>query len=613
MKRVKKLLCLLLSVSMLAGTCGMADVQAAQLTAGAAEVTAEEDQALPEDAAEAEEVPAEVPEDAEVPAETPEEEEAVEPDATEAAEEAAEEETVPETEEVPEALSREELQVLLDEAYDKAEQPKSEETGYQPLQEIYVEEDVLEQLFAMEEPQEEIEQTDRFEGIRSFGSTYAYDRMSYAQKCVYNEIDQRCQYFMNSNANFTNYSSKFSMDTYRIPFYGLTSSQAFEVYTMYQYANPQYYFTANGIVYNSSGMYITCYPAFALGNNRANVTSQFYGRVKGWLDDINRQRGAFHKQKRAYDLLCQNVTYDYSFGTYDQSAFSAVLQGTTVCAGYSKTFTMLCNGAGIETMGVTSNDHAWNLSYLYGQWYDVDATNGDNGSTGDMDFLDVSDAFFDYLTNKYGYSYRRESYWNNKAPKALNIYLPFSDMPERQGWRFEAVNLVYGSGIMNGINGTTRFDPDKNLTRAMFATMIYRLQGSPAASWSPKFPDVPNGNYFSAPIVWANQKGIITGHSNTGLFGTFEDITREDVVTVIYRYACFAGCNTTARNNLSKFPDAGKVSGYAKTPMQWAVATGIITGRSNTGLLDPQGHATRVECAAILQRFIERYMSHKIR
>ena len=182
----------------------------------------------------------------------------------------------------------------------------------------------------------------------------------------------------------------------------------------------------------------------------------------------------------------------------------------------------------------------------------------------------------------------------------------YDDVPEKTGWRYEAIKYVKDHGIMNGISGTRNFAPDEPLTRAMFATIIYRMEGSPKASYSAKFPDVPDGNYFSVPIIWANKAGIINGHSNTGLFGTRENITREDMVVIMYRYCKVKGLAFSGRADLGRFPDADQISGYAKEAVQWAVANGIIYGRSNTGMLDPKGNASRVETAAIIQRFMSK-------
>ena len=194
------------------------------------------------------------------------------------------------------------------------------------------------------------------------------------------------------------------------------------------------------------------------------------------------------------------------------------------------------------------------------------------------------------------------------APQSAGS-LGYSDMPETSGWRYEAVAYVKEKGIMNGISGTSRFAPDEPLTRAMFAAIIYRMEGSPAASYAAKFPDVPDGNYFSVPIVWANQAGMINGHSNTGLFGTFENITREDMVTIMYRYAKYKNLDLSGAGSLGVFSDQDQISGYAREALAWAVGNGIINGRSGTGLVDPRGNASRVECAAIIQRFMKKYMS----
>lgn len=179
----------------------------------------------------------------------------------------------------------------------------------------------------------------------------------------------------------------------------------------------------------------------------------------------------------------------------------------------------------------------------------------------------------------------------------------YSDVPETSGWRYDAIKYVVDNGIMNGISGTARFAPDEALTRAMFATIIYRMDGSPQISYNGRFPDVPYGNYYSLPVSWASSVGIINGHSNTGMFGSNENITREDMVTILYRYVKYKDMSLSGGNSLSRFPDASQVSGYAREAMQWAVANGIISGRSNTGMLDPKGNASRVECAAIIQRF----------
>ena len=220
------------------------------------------------------------------------------------------------------------------------------------------------------------------------------------------------------------------------------------------------------------------------------------------------------------------------------------------------------------------------------------------------------DSYYEYTPESSGtyyikfWNYHEEEITYGLAVSSTYTWSLYSDVPDDTSWRYQAISYVTDRGIMNGISGTDRFAPDDPLTRAMFATIIYRMEGSPAASYSPRFPDVLNGNYYSSPVLWANAAGIINGHSNTGLFGSFENITREDMVVIMYRYCKYKGIATNGADNLSRFKDAGQVSAYARSAVQWAVANGIVNGRSNTGLLDPKGNASRVETAAIIQRFM---------
>lgn len=197
------------------------------------------------------------------------------------------------------------------------------------------------------------------------------------------------------------------------------------------------------------------------------------------------------------------------------------------------------------------------------------------------------------------------------APQSAGS-LGYSDMPETSGWRYEAVAYVKEKGIMNGISGTSRFAPDEPLTRAMFAAIIYRMEGSPAASYAAKFPDVPGRQLFQRADCMGKSGGMINGHSNTGLFGTFENITREDMVTIMYRYAKYKNLDLSGAGSLGVFSDQDQISGYAREALAWAVGNGIINGRSGTGLVDPRGNASRVECAAIIQRFMKKYLSKPV-
>lgn len=183
--------------------------------------------------------------------------------------------------------------------------------------------------------------------------------------------------------------------------------------------------------------------------------------------------------------------------------------------------------------------------------------------------------------------------------------LPYKDV--KQGdWYYDYIYDAYEKSLMTGLDKIT-FGPNENLARAQFATILYRMEESPEVTYSETFPDVHSNQWYTSSVIWANQEGIVTGYSNNGYFGTGDNINREQLATMMYRYANFKEYNTEEKVDFSKFKDASKVNGFAKEAMQWAVGTGIITGKDNGTRLDPQGSATRAECATIISRFLKQY------
>ena len=184
----------------------------------------------------------------------------------------------------------------------------------------------------------------------------------------------------------------------------------------------------------------------------------------------------------------------------------------------------------------------------------------------------------------------------------LNI---FKDI-QQSDWFYDSISYVYNNDLMTGLNETT-FGPYENLARAQFAVILHRMNGQPSVVYTNKFPDVATGQWYTDAILWANEIGVVTGYSNTGLFGTGDQINREQMAVMMYRYAQYKGYDTSASADFSKFNDAVYVNEFAKDAMSWAVGTGIITGKDNETRLDPQGSATRAECATIIMRFMEYY------
>ena len=177
---------------------------------------------------------------------------------------------------------------------------------------------------------------------------------------------------------------------------------------------------------------------------------------------------------------------------------------------------------------------------------------------------------------------------------------PFPDVDEND-WFYDEVVYVYENGLMNGVENN-QFAPNTATNRAMLATILYRLAGEPAVSGDLPFTDVAAGTWYTDAVLWAAQNGIVNGlGENT--FAPMNTLTREQLVTMLYRYAEAAGYDVSAAADLSGYPDAGKVQTYAQKAMSWAVAEGIVEGMD--GNLNPAGNATRAQIATILMRFCE--------
>lgn len=166
-------------------------------------------------------------------------------------------------------------------------------------------------------------------------------------------------------------------------------------------------------------------------------------------------------------------------------------------------------------------------------------------------------------------------------------------------WFYPYVEDVSEKEYMTG-TGATVFAPLDNLSRGQLATIIYRIHGNPDTAYESRFPDVPDNTFYSVPVTWANTCGVITGYAE-GTFGPENDITREQLATMLYRYAVKLGYNTSEAGDLNAFPDAGNVSDFAKEAMKWANGVGIITGDS--GKLNPQGTVNRAVGATMISRF----------
>lgn len=176
--------------------------------------------------------------------------------------------------------------------------------------------------------------------------------------------------------------------------------------------------------------------------------------------------------------------------------------------------------------------------------------------------------------------------------------LPFNDVSYGD-WYYNAVQFVYSRGIMDGVD-YYKFDPNGTITRGMILTMLWRMAGEPFEMPVTSFTDVEIGRYYTTAVAWACRNGIADGMGES-TFGPNDAITREELVTLLYRYAQYFG-HSCIGTSIEGFADAGSVSSYAYNAMCWAYKAGVVTGTTGSRL-NPQGTASRAEAAQMIMSF----------
>lgn len=185
------------------------------------------------------------------------------------------------------------------------------------------------------------------------------------------------------------------------------------------------------------------------------------------------------------------------------------------------------------------------------------------------------------------------------------IHLPYSDV-KKTDWYYDAACFLYQNKIMTGMTATS-FGPSEKVSRAQFATILFRVSGEESVPYSSTFPDVSKGEFYTDAVLWAASKDVIMGYDN-GEFGPADEITREQMAVILYRYTQYRGIDVSNKTNLNKFPDSFRVSGFAQKGMEWAVAEGIISGNED-GTLAPTAPADRAASAMMMKRFITKFLN----
>lgn len=177
----------------------------------------------------------------------------------------------------------------------------------------------------------------------------------------------------------------------------------------------------------------------------------------------------------------------------------------------------------------------------------------------------------------------------------------FLDVQDKTEWYFDAVYGAYQDGLMNGV-GEDLFAPNKTLTRGMFATILYRMAGSPKVEGKAPFTDVAAGLWYTDAVIWASKNGVVNGYGKQ-LFAPNKEVNRQEMATMLYRYwRLQGGQGTPSSVEFESFVDKDQVAGWAQEAMKWATARGVINGVGGNRL-SPKGTATRAQVAQILMNY----------
>lgn len=180
---------------------------------------------------------------------------------------------------------------------------------------------------------------------------------------------------------------------------------------------------------------------------------------------------------------------------------------------------------------------------------------------------------------------------------------------DTSAWYHDPIDWAVENGILSGYSGSGLMGPDDTLTRAQLAAIISNAEGASAGDPSSLdgFSDADASAWYAGSLSWAVESGLLSGYSGTGLMGPDDALTREQAAAVLMRWAEMRGEDASARADLSVYPDADKVSPWARDCVSWAVATGVISGvdgLDGTKSLDPSGTATRAQAAALMMRLL---------
>lgn len=266
-----------------------------------------------------------------------------------------------------------------------------------------------------------------------YSTNYFYNQLDEERQAVWDEWNEMCLEFLTGTDDAT-YESSYGY--YRLDYVSastLSTSEMKQLYIMFRISNPQYYFLMyawfSGMVRGNAVLAPIVYTSFASGSDRKTATANVKSVVTEWVAAANSYSSEADKVKVIHDTIANNVDYNNDFinmssseqttaeqSLYTQSAYSVFCTDLTVCAGYSQAFEMVCNGAGIDCVAVTSSDHEWNKVRVNDSWYNVDVTWDDSTSAVYYTYFGRSDDYYDTVSTYSAKHHAEESMWTGYLP-----------------------------------------------------------------------------------------------------------------------------------------------------------------------------------------------------
>ena len=330
----------------------------------------------------------------------------------------------------------------------------------------------------------------------------------------------------------------------------------------------------------------------------ASVYSRAYDKIKyfdAWLCSHNSYNDDAGSSSSGADYYAEKIsgTPWSSVGAILSSSNSSV-KGP-VCEGYSRAFQLLCSKVGIQATNVVSDSgwHMWNNLRYGNYWTGMDVTWNDSSGTKNYFCKTVNNTSGHYLDDADFYTWF--TYPRLSVISSSRI-LPYYDVPG-DFWGREYIQKVYDKNYMVGTDCVT-FGPNNKVTREQFVQILYSMAGQPSVSYEARFSDVPAGKWYTNAVMWASQNGVVNGYPN-GTFGVGKAIRRQDLALILYNYKNQPAAATIDLD--ARFVDADMIYDYAYDAINWAVASGVMSG-DNKGKLNPQGTATRAQTATMISK-----------